>query len=216
MALLAGLLTFSSFLSVSVVLARRAYRREYNLIYGSPAPSTYGGKNGHAVAHKHAMSEALWIMAFWPFYGMWNAVAFVVFLIKAGFLGMITGGARLRWVERDEEIRQVEQDVDQLASFQDPLKDIDRWIDEARAADPEVQVRMLEQPDPDPWEWAEDPVLYINGMPQGPVPEITRTEKPELFAPHMACGNIREYEVGTVAHPGVKLFIDDRGHCWEA
>jgi hypothetical protein len=240
------LIGFLGHLAVSAIIAGRMYRREYDLVYGSPAPQIYGGKHGHDAAHRAAMREAMPWFAFWPFFGLW-----------AGMGWLITLGHRQSWVERANELRKLEEETGQLATQQDPLAGLDRTVgggmtvthdqDAARhpcpcgyvtecpvhCGDGHLTGRCPEHhfpdyPAPRPTARLADHPEFGDlsgveilryqrqyGVPVAVGPEILRVRNPEIIAQHVTCGNIREYEVGTVARPGVKLFIDDRGHCWE-
>lgn len=108
--LIFALLTTLAVLATGVVFARAAYRREYKLIYGSPAPRVYGGRNGHSMAHRCAMREAAEWFGLWP-----------LFLCWAGIGWLVSHGLTQDWVERDNEIRQAEEEVYRLAAQQDRL-----------------------------------------------------------------------------------------------
>jgi len=110
-----------AYLVVSFAVARKAYRREYNLIYGAPAPRSYGGSIGHARAHEVARSEACQWLAMWPFFCSWA-------LIERLISGPVPVQAKL-----DE----AQAEVDRLAAEQDPLKDLDHTVDEITVRYPE-------------------------------------------------------------------------------
>ncbi len=110
-----------AYLAVSFAFARRAYRHEYHLIYGSPAPQIYGGRHGHDKAHDVAMSEASKWLAMWPFYCAWDVIYW-----------LIAHGTRQTWVESANEVAQMQTEVDRLAVDQDPLKDLDHEQDGIR------------------------------------------------------------------------------------
>lgn len=235
------LLGFLGHLVASAIIAGRMYRREYDLVYGSPAPMIYGGKHGHADAHRAAMREAMPWFAFWPFFGLW-----------AGMGWLITLGHRQSWVERANELRKLEEETGQLATQQDPLAGLDHTVgpvtvthdqDAARHPCPcgyttecgmhcgdghetgrcpanhfpdRPTARLADHPEFGDLSGAE--ILRYqrkHGVPVAVGPQIIRVKNPESFTSHLACGNIREYEVGTMKDPGRKMFIDDRGHCWE-
>jgi len=136
------------YVMISFSFARGAYRREYNLIYGSPAPQIYGGKNGHDRAHKYALSEAFQWLGLWP-----------LFLIWEGISQLIAHGVRQGWVESDNKITRMQEEVDRLAAEQDPLKDLDplrRFT--------ESVMHAIEQPDP--WLWGEEPEIILTPHPE--------------------------------------------------
>lgn len=197
-----AVLTSTSYLVASFAIARRIYRREYNLIYGSPAPSTYGGKNGHGVAAKYARREAYEWLAMWPFYLCWSMIGVVWDLID----GLITSGIRQGWVERDNALSRLQDEIDRLQTEQDPLQELDKTPIE------DLPSKIDFSNPGDPWLWKDEGADRVIVTAH---PEIIVTRRPDLIAQHMRCGNIREYEVGTVASPERKMFIDDQGHCWE-
>jgi hypothetical protein len=153
-ALLAAISTTIAYWWISLAFARRAYRHEYDLIYGSPAPMLYGGKHGHEKAHEVAIKEALWAMAFWPLFLAWDGIDWLV-----------THGTGKSWVERDNEMSQLQHEVDQLAVKQDPLAGLDHEQDGVRVTN------RQDLPQWDPWLW------------QNPVGEIIYTSHPELIKP---------------------------------
>ncbi len=99
-----------AYLVVSFVFARRAYRHEYGLIYGSLAPMVYGGRHGHDKAHDVAMSEASKWLAMWPLFCLWDMIE-----------RLISGPVPVH-VKIDE----AQAEVDRLAAEQDPLRAVDR------------------------------------------------------------------------------------------
>jgi hypothetical protein len=101
-----------AYLAVSFCFARRAYRHEYGLIYGSPAPQVYGGKHGHEKAHELAIREGVEWLAMWPFYLAWGLVYRLI-------SGPVPAEVKL------SEIEKIEAEVDRLAAEQDPLNDLD-------------------------------------------------------------------------------------------
>lgn len=115
--LIFGLLTTAGYMALSFTFARCAYRNEYNLIYGSPAPQVYGGKHGHGKAHEVAVREAVWWLIMWPFFMSW-----------AGIDWLITHGIQQGWVETANKISRMQEDVDRLNAKQDPLAGLDRVI----------------------------------------------------------------------------------------
>lgn len=223
------LIGFLGHLAVSAIIAGRMYRREYDLVYGSPAPQIYGGKHGHDAAHRAAMREAMPWFAFWPFFGLW-----------AGMGWLITLGHRQSWVERANELRKLEEETGQLATQQDPLAGLDRTVgggmtvthdqDAARHPCPCGYVTECGMHCGDGHETGRCPANHFPPFPVarlGDHPEfgdlsgaemvdyVIRARHPEKLVQHVKCGKIREYEVGTMKEPGRKMFIDDRGHCWE-
>lgn len=102
------------YLAATIWITRASYRREYKLIYGSPAPMVYGGKNGHEIADRYAMREAMRWAALWP-----------LFLCWAGLGWLISHGSTQDWVERDNELSRAEWEIRQLEAQQDPLKQVD-------------------------------------------------------------------------------------------
>ena len=93
------------YLVISFTVARKAYRRKYRKVYGSPAPRLYGGKHGHEKAHELAIKDGAEYLAMWPFYLSWGLV-----------LRLISGP-----VPVETKIDQLQEDVDRWAAKQDRL-----------------------------------------------------------------------------------------------
>jgi hypothetical protein len=123
-----------AYLAVSFTFARKAYRHEYQLVYGSPAPQIYGGRHGHDKAREVALREASQWLAMWPFYCAWAMIEW-----------LIAHGIRQGWVEVANEITQMQTEVDRLAAEQDPSAYLDLKHGPLNEA--------CEQPDP--WLWEE-------------------------------------------------------------
>jgi len=128
-----------AYLVLGFVFARKAYRHEYNLIYGSPAPMIYGGKHGHAKAHEVALREAFPWVPFWLIFCSWELIYW-----------LIAHGTELSWVETANEITQMQTDVNRLAAEQDPLKDLDHTVGEVTVTHKQT----------DPWLWENPEIIY--------------------------------------------------------
>lgn len=206
-----------------LICARRAYRHEYNLVYGTPAPSCYGGKNGHDKAHQVAMAEAVWQMALWAPFLCWTVLDWV-----------ISNGTRQTWVERDNMINRLQDEIDRLAEDQgDSKNSTDTLSLAAPLVQGETAEEVLRRIKPelcpcgyrtecpihcgdgschrgDSWLWKDDAADRVITP-----SEIIRTRRPDLIGDHMKCGDIQEYDVGTLADPEKKIFMDGMGHMWE-
>jgi len=139
-----------AYLVVSFAFARRAYSREYDKIYGAPAPSYYGGKIGHERAHELAIREGVEWLGLWPLYCTWALI-----------YRLISGPVPLH-VKLDE----AQAEVDRLAMKQDPLNDLDHTVG-AKTVTHSVPEQGYE------FVRAEDPWLWDDRV------EITTTPHPE-------------------------------------
>lgn len=219
MALLAGFLTSAVYFTVSVAFARGAYRVHYDRLREAQVPAVYGhGWMTHEDKKRRAFHEAMWWLAFWHLFLIWDVMYAVGGVTRTGFLRLVTGPE-----PAEAAIERLEKETDQLAREQDPLQGLDHTVGETTvthseiAAASDVQVRKIAafqfDNSDDPWMWRDDPADK-NGEDRVIAfkDNIIRTRHPEKFGPHVSCGGVR---VAATTHSGVRIFLDDRGHAWE-
>lgn len=224
-AVLCGIMTSLAYAGVSLAFARYNYRAEYAKLKDQKVPAVYGhGWMTHRDKRRVALREAMWWLALWPFFTWWIILGWSFLHLRRGVERLISGPDPETAGLDYNKIHELENETAPGGSVtvgDVTVTKIAEYVVPERGYCPcgyATECHIHCGNGPGSCHYAMQATLNeteVRAVRQTFHPQIIRTKNPEKIADHTACGTIRTYDVGTVAHPGVKLFIDDRGHCWE-
>lgn len=229
-AVLFGFLTSLAYAGVSLAFARYNYRQEYAKLRNQKVPAVYGhGWMTHEEKRRVALREGAWWLAMWLPFCLWSMIGWSWVCLRAGAERLISGPDPVNAGLDYNKIEELEKETAPGGSVtvgEVTVTKIAEWTE-----------MPTDIPEPCPCGYTTECHIHCGDGPGSchygmtmaqdenemravrqvfhSVPGIIRTKNPEKVAEHTACGKIREYDVSTVSRPGVKLYIDDRGHCWE-